>query len=472
MTNIMRQINSFFLVCVIYSVFFTGLISSTALFPCYAENDIRESAVVKAVRKVSPAVVNISSEYEVMQRTNPFSGLGLDPFFDSFFHDFLNPGNNRREKRSSLGSGVIIDGQRGLILTNAHVVEKTATIQVALNDEREFGAQIIGIDPDSDLAVLKIDTKKNLPSVAMGNSSDIMIGETVIAIGNPFGFSHTVTTGVVSALNRNIKGDERIFREFIQIDASINPGNSGGPLLNIKGELIGVNTAIYAKAQGIGFAIPINRAKRIVSDLIQFGKVVPAWVGLSIQDLNNHLVRYLKFSHKYGVIVTHVEAGSPAETAGIKEQDVILSIGGQKLNHQESYQSLVRGIAAGDPLRLAVWRQGKTYSVIVHTKHYPMERALDLGYRRFGIRVDTISPNSKYFNLTRARSGVVILDVRPDAYLDRIGVKPGDVIHQIDGMTIEKVADFKSAVVKSRMKSNVIILLQRMDQLYHISVEL
>lgn len=471
MTNIRTQINSFFSKIFCYGII--ALLITTIFDPISvsAEN-IRENAVVKAVRKVSPAVVNISSEYEVLQRTNPFSGLGLNPLFDSFFHDFLNPGNNRREKRSSLGSGVIIDGKRGLILTNAHVVEKTATIHVALNDKREFKAQIVGIDPDSDLAVLKIETQKQLPSVSMGNSADIMIGETVIAIGNPFGFSHTVTTGVVSALNRDIKSDERIFRDFIQIDASINPGNSGGPLLNIKGELIGINTAIYAKAQGIGFAIPIDRAKRIVSDLIQYGKVVPAWVGLTVQNLNNHLLHYLKFNKSYGVIVTHVEPDSPARKAGIKEQDILLSIGGQKLTHQENYLSLMRGTPAGDPLKVVLWRRGKSYSVTIRTRHYPMERALDLGLHRFGIRVDTISPNSRRYNMTRASNGVIILEVKPGSYLDRIGVKPGDVIHQIDDISILNVEDFKTAVVKTRMKSTVIILLQRMDQLYHISVQL
>jgi S1-C subfamily serine protease len=166
----------------------------------------RETPVVNAVRKVSPAVVNISSQYEVRRRANPFSGFGMDPFFDSFFKDFFDPGLEQRSQRSSLGSGVIIDGKRGFILTNAHVIEKSGTIKVVLNDEREFEAQIVGADPDSDLAVLRIESKTSLPAVAMGNSDDLMIGETVIAIGNPFGFSHTVTTGVISALNRSSYG--------------------------------------------------------------------------------------------------------------------------------------------------------------------------------------------------------------------------------------------------------------------------
>ncbi len=471
MTNKKKQINSFFFIFFL-SIIFGPLIFTVIPTPLHARENIRENAVVKAVRKVSPAVVNISSEYEVLRRSSPFPGLGLDPLFDSFFHDFLNPGGNRREKRSSLGSGVIIDGHRGLILTNAHVVEKTSTIHVALNDKREFEAQIVGIDPDSDLAVLKIEAQKKLPSVSMGQSNDIMIGETVIAIGNPFGFSHTVTTGVVSALNRDIKSDERVFRDFIQIDASINPGNSGGPLLNITGELIGINTAIYAKAQGIGFAIPINRAKRIVSDLIRFGKVVPAWVGLTVQNLNNHLVRYLNFDKDYGVIVTHVEPDSPAQKAGLEEQDIILSIRGQKLAHQETYISLMRGTPAGEPLKISVWRQGKTYSLKVPTQHYPMQRALDLGYRRFGIQVETISPKSSLYNQTYARSGVMITEVKPGSYLHKSNVRPGDVIHQIDEISIVNVEDFKSAIVKTRMKTSVTILLQRRDQLYRLFIQL
>jgi S1-C subfamily serine protease len=211
---------------------------------CGAAENNRKSPVVIAVLRVSPAVVNISSEYEVRTRANPFAGFGMDSFFDSFFKDFFEPGFERRYKRTSLGSGVIIDGKRGLILTNEHVVFKSGTITVVLRDKREFKAQIVGADPDSDLAVLRITSKTPLPSIDMGNSDDIMIGETIISIGNPFGFSHTVTTGVISALNRSIRTQGRIFQNFIQTDASINPGNSGGPLLNINGELIGINTAI------------------------------------------------------------------------------------------------------------------------------------------------------------------------------------------------------------------------------------
>ena len=253
---------------------------------------------MQAVRKVSPAVVNISSVYEVRKRTGPFSGFGANPFFEEFFKDFFDPRFERRQQYTSLGSGVIIDGKKGLILTNAHVIQKTATIKVMLQDEREFEAKIVGADPDSDLAVLKIDSENQLPDVTMGNSDDLMIGETVIAIGNPFGFSHTVTTGVISALNRSIRTEDRVYNDFIQIDASINPGNSGGPLLNINGDLIGINTAIYAKAQGIGFAIPISKARKIISDLIQYGEVKQAWIGIIVQDMDDKLAGYFNVGDK------------------------------------------------------------------------------------------------------------------------------------------------------------------------------
>lgn len=237
------------------------LIALAPLTAVAAPDNLRETAVVKAVRKVSPAVVNISSASEARARANPFAGFG-NPFFDEFFKDFFDPRFEQRQQQTSLGSGVIIDGDRGLILTNAHVIQRSGTITVVLEDRREYEARIVGADPDSDLAVLKIDSREKLPAIAMGDSDDLMIGETVIAIGNPFGFSHTVTTGVVSAVHRSIRADERVFHDFIQIDASINPGNSGGPLLNINGELVGVNTAIYAKARASVLPSPSARRKK------------------------------------------------------------------------------------------------------------------------------------------------------------------------------------------------------------------
>ena len=434
-----------------------------------ATDSLRESAVVRAVRKVSPAVVNISTAYETRARANPFAGFG-SPFFDEFFKDFLDPRLERRREHTSLGSGVIIDGERGLILTNAHVIQRSGTIKVVLQDEREYEARIIGADPDSDLAVLKIDTKEKLPSIAMGNSDDLMIGETVIAIGNPFGFSHTVTTGVISALNRSIRTDERVFQDFIQIDASINPGNSGGPLLNINGELIGINTAIYAKAQGIGFAIPIGKAKRTVADLIQYGEVKQAWTGLVVQEMDEKITQYLKYPGRKGVMVKAIEPESPAQRAGLREGDVLLAMGNRKIAGLDDYLSASKSAAAGERLEIQVWRGGRTQTVSVKTSEFPIERADQLAWSLLGIKVEDLTPkNRKAFRIA-VREGVLITEVRSGSQLARIGLRAGDVLRQIDEAGIASHDEFRKVVVKVRQKPSLVLMIQRGEQGYYVTV--
>jgi Do/DeqQ family serine protease len=440
--------------------------------PGWGLNSERESPVVRAVRKVSPAVVNISSSYEVRKRANPFSGFGMDPFFEEFFKDFFDPRFERRRQSTSLGSGVIIDGKRGFILTNTHVIERSGNIKVVLEDEREFEAKIVGADPDSDLAVLQIDSTTRLPAIEMGSSDDLMIGETVIAIGNPFGFSHTVTTGVISAVDRSIRTDERVYLDFIQIDASINPGNSGGPLLNINGDLIGINTAIYAKAQGIGFAIPINKAKKIISDLIQFGEVIQTWIGITVQNLDKKLAGYLRVPGKKGVMVKALESGSPASSAGVKEGDIILAIGNKKISSVQDYWSVKKTYAAGDTLKAQIWRNGKTETVSIKSRVFPLEKAEDLALRLMGIRVEDLTPENRRNYRISVRQGVVISEIDGRSDLAKIGAQPGDVIRQIDDAAIENKDDFKKAIVKYRQRSSVVILLQREDQGYYITLKL
>jgi len=432
----------------------------------------RETAVVKAVRAVSPAVVNISSAYEVRKRTSPFSGFGMNPFFEEFFRDFYDPRFERRQQHTSLGSGVIIDGTKGLILTNSHVIQKTGTIKVILENELEFEAKIVGADSDSDLAVLKIDSENRLPAIKMGSSDDLMIGETVIAIGNPFGFSHTVTTGVISAINRSIRAEDRVYHDFIQIDASINPGNSGGPLLNINGDLIGINTAIYANAQGIGFAIPIGKARKIISDLIQYGEVKQAWIGITVQDMDEKLANYLAAAGKKGVIVKSVEPQSPAEKAGLKESDIIFSIANKKVNSVDDFQSVAKSLAAGDTMQARVWRNGKEKTIAVETKVFPLELAEELAFKLLGIKVDEITTGARRKYRIATREGVVILKIEKNSYLAHIGAEPGDVIRQIDDYTIQNTEDFKKAIVKFRQKKSLVLLLQRGDQGYYITLNL
>ncbi|MFO8084407.1 MAG: trypsin-like peptidase domain-containing protein [Desulfobacterales bacterium] len=429
--------------------------------------------MVQAVRKISPAVVNISSEYEVTRRTPSFSRRGPDSFFDFFFKDFFDPGYERKFKRTSLGSGVIIDGQKGYILTNSHVIKSSGTITVILNDEREFQAFVKGSDPDSDLAVLKIETQQTLPSVSMGNSEDLMIGETVIAIGNPFGFSHTVTTGVVSAINRSIRTDDAVYHNFIQTDSSINPGNSGGPLLNINGELIGINTAIYSKAQGIGFAIPINTAKRIVSDLIQHGEVIPVWTGIIVQELDFRLTAYMELpENTSGVLVRDIEKSSPAQKADILPEDIIISIGNRPISSLQSFRSALREYASGEKINLVLLRDGKQHETSLIASLFPVEKAMDLSEKLLGIRVASLSLTNRLLYKFRSDTGVMVSDILTDSYLFEIGVRTGDVILKFDENIIENVDDYEKVIIKYRLKSSVVILLQRGENNYYITVRL
>ncbi|MGD8470525.1 MAG: PDZ domain-containing protein, partial [Desulfobacteraceae bacterium] len=324
----------------------------------------------------------------------------------------------------------------------------------------------------SDLAVLQIEASAQLPSVEMGSSDDLMIGETVIAIGNPFGFSHTVTTGVISAVNRSFRADDRVFLDFIQIDASINPGNSGGPLLNINGDLIGINTAIYAKAQGIGFAIPINKAKKIISDLIQFGEVIQTWIGITVQNLDKKLAGYLKVPGKTGVMVKALEPGSPAINAGLKEGDIILAIGNKKIASVPDYWSVKKTYAAGDTLKVKIWRDGKTETVRIKSRVFPMEMADDLAFRLMGIRVEDLTPKNRQNYRISVQQGVVISEIDRRSDLAKIGARSGDVIRQIDDAAIVNKDDFEKAIVKYRQRRSVVILLQRGDQGYYITLKL
>ncbi len=432
------------------------------LFPSAikAETYPRRNAIVEAVRAVSPAVVNISLEYEIRKRISPFSEFS-NPLFEEFFKDFFDPGFGSQYKRTSLGSGVIIDGRRGYILTNAHVVEKTGTVTITLNDEREYGAEIIGVDPDSDLAVLHIQSDDPLPSIDMGDSGDLFIGETVIAIGNPFGFSNTVTTGVISATNRSFRTKDRVFHDFIQTDASINPGNSGGPLLNINGELIGINTAIYAGAQGIGFAIPINKARRIIDDLITHGEVIDAWIGLWVQDLDGNLTRYFNLPKKQGVLVASVDPDSPAHKAGLREGLVILAMDGRKVVSVQDYRARMKNYGVNDDIVMTIWNNGKTSAIKIKTSAFPMDRAPEMAYNLLGLKV---KPQSK--------SGAVVAMVRKGGFLDRTGVRPGDVVRQVNEFLIREPIDFHKAVVKYREQESVVLLLQRSSQRYYITVPL
>ena len=420
----------------------------------------RETPVVRAVRLAGPAVVNISTKQVDDSRRNPFSFHGGD-VFDRFFRDFLDPYQSRNTF-TSLGSGVIIDGDKKLVLTNEHVVSRAAQIKVGLSDEEEFQAEVVGSDPDSDLAVLRIkDEKKKLPALAMGDSSDLMIGETVIAIGNPFGLTHTVTTGVVSAVGRSVRAGNQVYRDFIQTDASINPGNSGGPLLNINGELIGINTAIYDGAEGIGFAIPINKAKRIVKDLISYGEVIPVWLGLSLQDMDERLAQYFKLGSETGVLITEIDPDGPANGSGLNRGDVIIGLDNHRIGSIDDYEDFLRGYSDGALVKITVIRQGKKVGIKVKASGFPDKKAREMAWRRYGLSVTDKGWNQKVAAIDKVRSG---------SPAQNIGLDRGDLILRINEMEVNSSSDFLKAMTKYRFRNGFSGVVQRGRNAYYFNL--
>ncbi|GJL80038.1 MAG: peptidase [Nitrospinaceae bacterium] len=417
-------------------------------------------------------VVNIYTEEANPKRRNPFRNFGGNNFgndvFDWFLKDLIP---NINQQRRSLGSGVIINPQ-GYILTNEHVIGKAVKIKVTLIDKREFDARLIGADRKSDLAVIKIDSKKPLPFVEMGRSDDLMIGETVVAIGNPFGLQHTVTTGIISALNRSIKsGEDIVYHDFIQVDASINPGNSGGPLLNINGSLIGINTAIYQKAEGIGFAIPIENAKRIINDLISYGKVRRGWLGVSVQDMTPELLRYFKLDHVHGVLVTKVFPGSPARKAGMKQGDVILELNDREISRKLEYQQRIGSFSVGNTITFTVLRDGRKRNIRFKVKAIPMHKVTDFTLSWLGLGVQNIDDAAiRKFQLT-TRKGVIVNQVVPNSAGGRIGLSPGDVIRQVNQNQINNEHDFNKAILEAGNRESALLLVQRGRYGYYVTLE-
>ena len=421
-----------------------------------AETDpARRNLVVEAVEKASPAVVNVSTEEVVEQRGSPFP-YPTDPFFEEFFRDFSDP-RPRRFTRTSLGSGVVVAAD-GTILTNEHVVLRASRIHVTLADEREFDAKLVGADADSDIAVLRVKAGGTLPTVTLGTSTGIMIGETVIAIGNPFGLSHTVTTGVVSALGRSLRSEERTYADFIQTDASINPGNSGGPLLDIRGELIGINTAIYGKAQGIGFAIPIDRARRVMHDLVSYGEVRRPWIGLVVQDLSPELAQH--FGTSKGVVVAEIEAESPGASAGLTRGDVIVRVDGHDLHSREEFEELIEAHGEGEHATLTLRRDGRDHDREIALTPFPAAHADDLAWSLLGLGV---TEKGDVLEVRRVRSG------SPAA---RIGVQTGDRLLGLGGTAIRSVAEFRRKIIEIRGAREVLLSVGRGPYQYNVNVPL
>lgn len=390
----------------------------------------RRTAVVETVEKAGPAVVNIRTEQIVQRRTTPFFGFG-DSFFNEFFNQFTPP---RSYRTQALGSGVIIDS-RGFLVTNAHVVEKASRIYVALpGDGKEREASLVGVDPSTDLAVIKVITEKPLPSLDFAADDDLLLGETVIAIGNPLGLENSVTTGVVSAPKRRLPDGEGGVSLFIQTDALINPGNSGGPLLDINGRLVGINTAIAQQAQGIGFAIPVKIVRRIVDDLITHGRIRPVYSGILPGEISRAMVRSRGSG---GVLVTEIDAASPAESAGVQVADVILEVDGIQVNSASEYLSLLRTYPPGAKIKLILLRGEAEVEAVVKLAELPPDYAFSYFARVFGIVVD------------EDPQGVLVNEVLKGSPAARIEIRRGDRLVEIDGHEIENLGEFRSRIEAS-----------------------
>ena len=389
--------------------------------------------------QVSPAVVAIESIHYVRTRTLYGSG---DPFFDRFFShlfdDDFNGSNNVIPQKGS-GSGVIISDD-GYLLTNEHVISSADEILVKFGDGRSFKAKIVGKDKTSDLAVLKIESPDKLSFMNLGDSDTVRVGEWVIAIGNPFGLGITVTCGVVSAVKRDLSVDrDTNYRDLIQTDASINPGNSGGALVNSKGELIGINTAIMPSGQGIGFAIPVNRAKRIVGDLIKYGKVKKISAGLTVQNITKELAEYFNVPQN-GILITSVSEGSVAAEAGLVPSDIVTMIDNTKITDVSSFETALEKYSVGQTALFKVLRKGKLSNVRIKFK----ESKASLN--PLGIEAKTISEKliNKY-NLY-IEQGAVIVDIAEDSPLYKAGLRVGDVIIQIGNKRIMNEDDLNSVM--------------------------
>ncbi len=421
-----------------------------------AETDpARRSLVVQAVERASPAVVNVSTEQVVERRGSPFP-FPQDPFFDEFFRDFVDP-RPRHFKTASLGSGVVVAAD-GTIMTNVHVIERASRIHVTLADQREFDARLVGADADADIAIVRVAAGGPLPFITLGSSTDLMIGESVIAIGNPFGLSHTVTTGVVSAVGRSLRDEDRTYTDFIQTDASINPGNSGGPLLNIKGEMIGINTAIYGKAQGIGFAIPVDRARRVMKDLVSYGEVRHAWVGLVVQDLTPELAQH--FGMRHGVIVAEVEPQSPAAVVGLERGDAIVKVDGHDVDSRAEFEQRVADHGEGEAISVTRRRDGRDEELELHATVFPSARADQLTWQLLGIEAGEDG------------DGLVVRRVRTSSPAARIGVERGDRFLGLGGAPLRTLAELRRKMIEVRAARSVLLSIGRGPYQYNVNVAL
>jgi len=437
----------------------------------------------RIAKEVSPSVVSIVS-VKIIQApagTMPFE----EPFFDDlrrffgddfFFKFFAPPSHRGREyQQRGLGSGVIVN-PNGVILTNNHVVGDADKIKVTLYDGREFKAEVKGKDPKTDLAVIKI-KGRSLPYAKLGDSDKIKVGEIVLAIGNPFGLKSTVTQGIVSAKGRSDVGIAT-YENFIQTDAAINPGNSGGPLVNLKGEVIGINTAIFTRSggyMGVGFAIPINMAKSVMKQLLEKGRVVRGWLGIIIQPLTQELAESFGIKGKKGVLVGDVIKGSPAEEAGLKRGDVIVEFAGKKVDTPSSLQEKVASTPPGTLAKITILRERKYKTLEVKIGEMPEEKeeVKEKGAEeKLGMRVEELTPELASRFGYQGEEGVIILEVFPGSIAEMAGLARGDLIKEINGKKVKSLKDYLKITKRAlKGKSPIRLLVKRGEYTFFTAIK-
>ncbi|MDI6686659.1 MAG: DegQ family serine endoprotease [Desulfobacterales bacterium] len=420
---------------------------------------------------VSPAVVNIRTVKTIQGGGRVFRHFSKSPFGEDdpmkdFFEKFFGEQSPRDFKQRSLGSGFIID-KDGYIVTNNHVVENADKIKVKLKNGKEFDAKIVGKDSNTDLALIKIKSRRDLPVVILGDSDSLKVGQWVVAIGSPFGLEHTVTAGIVSAKGRVIGSGP--YDDFIQTDASINPGNSGGPLVNMKKEVVGINTAIIANGQGIGFAIPINLAKGIVEQLKQSGEVTRGWLGVAIQDLNEELAKYYGVNGKNGVLVAEVFPGDPADEAGIKPNDIILEVNNKEVETGRDLTTLIANTGVGKLVKIKLLRNGAEKTVEVKIAKRDASKVYADKSKKgeedeLGIQVSKITPEiAGRFNMASEEKGVIVIAIKPDSKASEAGLTQGDIIKEINRTEINTPDKYYSQIKKIKKGEPIEILIKRIN---------
>lgn len=424
-------------------------------------------------KDVGPAVVHIRVEKTVKGAETEYRQFGNNPLqnddrYKEFFDHFSGGRSPHEFKQNGLGTGFIID-KEGFIVTNNHVVADADEIKVVLKDKREFNAEIVGRDPQTDLALIKIDSKQDLPAVRLGSSENLQVGAWVAAIGSPFGLEQTVTVGIVSAKGRVIGSGP--YDDFIQTDASINPGNSGGPLISMNGEVVGINTAIIAGGQGIGFAIPIDMANGILKQLQASGRVTRGWLGITIQDLNGDLAEYYGTKSETGVLVADVISGDPADQAGIKPHDIIIKVNDDTVSTGRELTAKSANLAVGENATVTLLRDGKEKTLSVKIGKRPLTLAVAEAPRKeketeFGFQVADLTPQmARQLNLTEDK-GVVVVGVKANSKAGQAGIQKGDLIKEVNRQQVASTSDFKKMIHKENSGDGVDLLVKRLNTGY------